>query len=121
MSTELSTCKFGAAYQGGESLYIFPVPQDWDGYRFAGYFTSSEPEVVAYFGSAANAAYAWVAKHGLSDEEIRWLLDATKRMDGVPCPGTLAVERAAKLQALGYDIRWRLDGPPLVYKDGATV
>lgn len=55
---DLTNC-FGATVQGDEITAIFPVPSDWDGYRFQGYTRPHAGEVITHYGSKGAAMRAW--------------------------------------------------------------
>ncbi len=55
--------RFGVRVQDGEVTSLFPVSNDWDGYRFHGYARATRAEVLAYYGTKGAAMAAWKARY----------------------------------------------------------
>ena len=55
--------RFGAVVNDGEITSLFPVSNDWDGYRFHGYIRPSRAEVLEHYGSKGAAMAAWKARY----------------------------------------------------------
>jgi len=57
----MNATQYGATYntepgdEFGRITNVFPVPEDWDGYRFHGYCLPTQEDVAEFFGDQVAA------------------------------------------------------------------